>query len=412
MRDGYPLQKYRGDKLARNIVVSHLNEKPIERQPAEMVERKGIGHPDSIADGIAENMSRALSKMYLERYERILHHNTDETQIVGGQSQPKFGGGNVLEPVYILLVGRAVTTVEGERLPYRSTALKSAYKYLKENFRHLDVEEDITLDCKIGQGSVDLRSVYDTQKHLANDTSFGVGYAPLSETERLVLETERYMNGKLKYDMPALGEDVKVMGARIEDKIKLTVAVAMVDRFVNDTDEYKNIKEELYTKLMDHGKKITDRDFEIYINTADDYDKGIYYLTVTGLSMENGDDGSVGRGNRVNGLITPYRPMSMEAAAGKNPVTHVGKLYNILSMKIAEDIVESAGGDIAEARVRLLSQIGHPIDQPLLASTELIMADGVPFEKVKAEAESIVDSWLSRISELTMMIVDGKVSVF
>jgi S-adenosylmethionine synthetase len=404
--------KYRGDTLARNIVVSQLNERPIEKQPAEMVERKGIGHPDSIADGIAENMSRTLSKMYLERYGRILHHNTDETQIVGGQSQPKFGGGNVLEPVYILLVGRAVTTVNGERLPYRSTALKSAYKYLKENFQHLDVEEDITLDCKIGQGSVDLRSVYDTQRYLANDTSFGVGYAPYSETEKLVLETERYMNGKLKYDMPALGEDVKVMGARIGEKIKLTVAVAMVDRYVDDADAYINIKEELYNKLMDHGKKVTERDFEIDINTADDYEKGIYYLTVTGLSMENGDDGSVGRGNRVNGLITPYRPMSMEAAAGKNPVTHVGKLYNILSMKIAEDIVKAGEGDIAEARVRILSQIGHPIDQPLLASTEIIMEDGSSFEKVKGEAESIVDSWLSRISELTQMIVNGEINVF
>ena len=412
MKVGYHGQIIEVISLSRNIVVSQLNERPIEKQPAEMVERKGIGHPDSIADGIAENMSRTLSKMYIERYGRILHHNTDETQIVGGQSQPKFGGGNVLEPVYILLVGRAVTVVDGERLPYRSTALKSAYTYLKENFRHLDVEEDITLDCKIGQGSVDLRGVYDTQRHLANDTSFGVGYAPYSETEKLVLETERYMNGKLKYDMPALGEDVKVMGARIGDKIKLTVAVAMVDRYVNDPDEYKNIKEELYNKLMDYGVKVTDRDFEIDINTADDYEKGIYYLTVTGLSMENGDDGSVGRGNRVNGLITPYRPMSMEAAAGKNPVTHVGKLYNILSMKIAEDIVKAGGGDIAEARVRILSQIGHPIDNPLLASTELIMADGSSFEKVKSEAEGIVDSWLSRISELTQMIVNGEVNVF
>ncbi len=412
MRAWYHGQNIEVIPLSRNIVVSQLNERPIEKQPAEMVERKGIGHPDSIADGIAENMSRALSRMYIERYGRILHHNTDETQIVGGQSQPKFGGGNVLEPVYILLVGRAVTTVNGERLPYRSTALKSAYKYLKENFRHLDVEEDITLDCKIGQGSVDLRSVYDTQRHLANDTSFGVGYAPYSETEKLVLETERYMNGKLKHEMPALGEDVKVMGARIGERIKLTVAVAMVDRYVNDADEYKNIKEDLYNRLMDHGKKVTEREFEIDINTADDYEKGIYYLTVTGLSMENGDDGSVGRGNRVNGLITPYRPMSMEAAAGKNPVTHVGKLYNILSMKIAEDIVKEAGGDVVEARVRILSQIGHPIDQPLLASTELIMAEGVPLEKVKGNAEGIVDSWLSRISELTQMIVEGQVSVF
>src|SRR3972149_2001910 len=100
--------------MDRNIFIEELMQVPIEKQGVEFVERKGIGHPDSIADGLAESVSRALCKMYLARYGRILHHNTDEVEVVGGQSAPKFGGGAILEPVYVLLVGRATTEVNGE----------------------------------------------------------------------------------------------------------------------------------------------------------------------------------------------------------------------------------------------------------------------------------------------------------
>ncbi len=398
--------------MSKNIVVSEIKEPPVTKTPTEMVERKGIGHPDSVADGIAESVSRELSRYYLEKYGRIFHHNTDQVEIVGGQSHPKFGGGTILEPVYILLSGRATTMVNGERVPYRTIAVKAAFEEIKRSFPNIDPQEDIMINCRIGQGSVDLRSVYDTRKFLANDTSFGVGYAPFSDTERLVFETERYMNGKLRFRMKGLGEDVKVMGARIKDRISLTVAVAMVDKYIDDADSYSNLKEELKERLMDNGKKITDLDFDIYVNTADIPEQDVYYLTVTGLSMENGDDGSVGRGNRVNGLITPYRPMSMEAAAGKNPVTHVGKLYNLLSMKISQDIMKELGGDVEEARVRILAQIGHPIDEPLLASTDLIMSEGVPVSKVRAEAEGIVNNWLDNIDKITDMLVKGDISVY
>jgi len=150
----------------------------------------------------------------------------------------------------------------------------------------------------------------------------------------------------------------------------------------------------------------------VYLNTADDYSEGIYYNTVTGLSMENGDDGSVGRGNRVNGLITPFRPMSMEAAAGKNPVTHVGKIYNILANVISSEIAEEAGGDVEEIRVRILSQIGKPIDDPQTASIQLIMADGSDCARWYKESKSITNYWLDNIDEITKKIVNGEIAVF
>lgn len=384
----------------------------MEEQQVEIVERKGLGHPDSVADGLAESVSRALCKMYLKRYNRILHHNTDECQVVGGQSAPKFGGGAVLEPIYILLVGRATTEVNGERLPYRTTALDAAHDYLTKNFGNLDVDMDVTLDCKISQGSVDLRSVYETRRMLANDTSFGVSYAPLSETERVALEAERFINGKLKKKLPEVGEDIKVMACRNGDQIRLTIAAAMVSGKIPDKDHYVSAIEQLRSELMDHCTKLTRRELTIDINTADNTETGIFYLTVTGLSMENGDDGSVGRGNRVNGLITPHRPMSLEAAAGKNPVTHVGKLYNILSNIIANEIVELGRGDIVEVHTRILSQIGKPIDQPQAASAQVIYANNVDPSRYQKEIEALIANRLERIGEITPRIVNGEINVF
>lgn len=398
--------------MDKNIFVEQVDHIPVNKQRVELVERKGIGHPDSIADGLSESVSRALSKMYIERYGRILHHNTDETQIVGGQSSPKFGGGVMLDPIYILLVGRATTEVNGERLPFRSTAIRAASEYLRLHFPNLDVGMDVSLDCKIGKGSVDLSAVYETKKLLANDTSFGVGYAPLSETEKVTLETEKYVNGDMKKKLKETGEDVKVMASRVGDKLSLTVACAMVDRYIDDSDHYQSAIADMKSLISDYAVKLTDLDVKVYVNTADNYKDGIYYLTVTGLSMENGDDGSVGRGNRVNGLITPFRPMSMEAAAGKNPVTHVGKLYNILAKIIADEIAAEGRGDIYEARVRILSQIGRPINDPQTASVQLITAKNAKFSKLKSDSERIVDYWLENIGQITGKVVNGEITVF
>lgn len=44
----------------------------------------------------------------------------------------------------------------------------------------------------------------------------------------------------------------------------------------------------------------------------------------------------------IDGLIIPYRPMSVEAAAGKNSRSHVGKLHNVLAYRAARGISSSA----------------------------------------------------------------------
>jgi S-adenosylmethionine synthetase len=398
--------------MARNIKVEELLQTPIEKQRIELVERKGIGHPDSISDGLAEAVSRALCREYINKCGAVLHHNTDETQIVAGRSSPKFGGGEVLQPIYILLVGRATKEFEGVELATESVALQAARKYLKNTLVNMDLERDVIMDCKLGTGSSDLRDVFKRDRiPVANDTSFGVGHAPFSELENIVYNTERQLLTDLKSRMPGIGEDMKVMGLRDGDDITLTICSGMIGRYIDDLDSYINMTEEMKTYTEDLASRYTDRNVNVFVNTADNLNTSCIFLTVTGTSAEMGDDGSVGRGNRCNGLITPNRPMSMEATSGKNPINHIGKIYNLLSTQIARDIVKEVP-EVQDVYIRLLSQIAKPIDQPLVASAQIIPREGESFSKVKAEAEAVIDDWFSNVTKITEMVIKGELNTF
>ena len=412
----------RAKSAAKNIYVEDVREVPAPLRGVEIVERKGIGHPDSVADALAETVSRALCKMYKKEVGTVLHHNTDETQIAAGKSAPRFGGGCIIDPTYILLVGRATTDLTVNKvlkeLPCKPVALKAAREYMRKTFPNIDVDSDIILDAKLGMGSDDLTGVYKTSGVLANDTSFGVGYAPYSVTDKLVLETEELINSKkFKAILPETGQDVKVMGSRVGDTITMTIACAMVDRYINDKSHYASAIEDMYEKVKNNALNIIDKSeqdlkFKLDINTGDNYKNDVYYLTVTGLSQEMGDDGSVGRGNRCNGLITPYRPMSMEATSGKNPITHIGKLYNVMSKLIAEDVAKKVSPEV-EVRVRILSQIGKPVSEPLNCNVQLVSAtENKKIGKWKQEAEQIANEWLDNVDKVTDLIINGKVRTF
>ena len=400
----------------RNIIVEKLNQTPIEELDIELVERKGIGHPDSISDGIAESVSRALCNLYLDELGGVLHHNTDEVQITAGESNPIFGGGEVIKPIDFLLTGRGVSEYEGKKLAVDRVAIEAAKEYLSKNIINLNVETETVVECKIGRGSGDLVDVFKrVGAPSSNDTSFGVGYAPFSEVETIVLATEELLNSRnFKNKYPAVGEDIKVMGLREVNEITLTIACAMVSRYLTDRNEYIAIREELKNIVLDLASKHTDRKVNIFVNTADDdevKDEKGYFLTVTGTSAEMGDDGSVGRGNRANGLITPNRPMSMEATSGKNPINHVGKIYNILSNEIANDIANNVEG-VKQVNVLLLSQIGKPIDEPKAATSQLILEEGYNMDNISKKVESIIDGWLEDISSVTENVVSGKARTF
>ena len=397
----------------RNIHVNRARGPAVEDQSIEIVERKGLGHPDSICDGIAEAVSRALGRTYVDRFGVPLHYNTDETQLAAGRAAPAFGGGEVLEPIYLLVVGRATKQYRGESIPAETIALRTAREYLDEQFPHLDVGSDVVVDVRLGEGSGDLQSVFgdDGDVPMANDTSYGVGHAPLSETERIVSETEQQLNGPYQNDHPEVGQDIKVMGKREGNHIDVTVAAAMIDRYVEGFESYREAVAGLREYVDGLAREYTDREVSVHVNTADDYDEGSIYLTTTGTSAENGDDGSVGRGNRANGLITPNRTMSLEATSGKNPVNHIGKIYNLLSTEIAAAVAEDIDG-VRQIQVRLLSQIGQPIDYPHVADVSVVTADGVALADIHGDIEAIVDAELAGITDITDRVIEGELSTF
>lgn len=337
----------------------------------EMAERKGIGHPDTICDEIAEHISIALSRYYLEHFGAVMHHNVDKALMVGGQSQPVYGGGKVLKPISLIIAGRATRQVGDKVVPVEEIAAETAKKWLNQHIRHLDVSKDVQITAHIRPGSADLVELFNRfgrgEMPLANDTSFGAGYYPLTPLEQTIIGIEELLNHpETKKQLPFIGEDIKVMGVKDGDKNHYTIAAAIVDRYVSDVQDYVSKIKQTETHLRSH---LPLHDAALYINTADDYARESIYLTVTGASAESGDDGQVGRGNRINGLITPYQPMSLEAAAGKNPVSHVGKIYNYFAMNLSRAIVEQGFADAAQ--VFVVSQIGKPIDEPQILHLRL-----------------------------------------
>lgn len=367
---------------------------PVAEQPFEIVERKGLGHPDSICDSVMEAAAVALRREYTERCGRVLHHNLDKALLVAGQSEPAIGGGKVKGPIQITAGDRATNAFGDVRVPVDEIVEAAVRHWFRDSLRFVDEKSHIDFRSEIKPGSVELAGIFDRGVPVANDTSAAVGFAPLSETEATVLEVERYINsGDFKQRFPVAGEDVKVMAVRRGKQMRLTIAIAFVDRFVSTEADYFEQKDAIRGDVTEHVRQRIEHieDVQVDINMLDDPALGQtgMYLTVLGTSAESGDGGEVGRGNAVNGLISLCRPTSNEAAAGKNKACHVGNIYNHLSHMIAAEIVESID-PVRDAYVWLCSQIGRAIDDPWSVSINVSLDPQVAPAEINADVDSIV----------------------
>jgi len=381
-------------------------------QSIEIVERKGLGHPDSICDALAEEFSLELSRFYLDRAGAILHHNVDKALLVAGLTQPRFGGGRVVEPIRIFLAGRATLACAGVETPIGELAERAARRWLGQHLHALDVRRHTVVSSLVRPGSAELVELFDQQeagpRALANDTSCGVGHAPLSEVERVVLAVEQRLNSAETHAAhPALGEDVKVMAVRRGDRVQLTLACAMIDAALRGLSDYAKARELAAELALEAAGRVTSLPVSASVNAGDDLDAGRVYLTVTGTSAESGDDGQAGRGNRVNGLITPGRCMTIESVAGKNPVTHVGKLYNLAASLLAERVVASLPA-VRGAECRMVSRIGHPIDEPEIVEVRLAGADREEDPELAREVEAIARTELEQLPQLAEQLIAGE----
>jgi S-adenosylmethionine synthetase len=333
--------------------------------PFEVVERKGRGHPDTICDLLAEQVSVDLAQHYLKTCGRILHYNVDKALLAGGVSVPRFGGGKIVEPAKFYLGGQAAGALDGQRLDLDGVIEKSITSWLAGNLRFLRLGDNLVWKNEIKQGAAALNGVED--RAVSNDTSVGVGYWPPSDLEAMTLALEEYMNASVFKNLhPETGEDIKVMAVRQGKNVNITLACALVDRFIDRVGDYEAKKAAIQIEAMAFLKETyRHHDFSLVLNALDDPSRGQdgLFLTVTGLSSEGGDSGQVGRGNRVNGLISFLRPQTMEAWAGKNSRTHVGRIYSFAAQALARILTEEMG-EISEATILLVGKIGAPVDRP------------------------------------------------
>jgi len=398
------------------VRVNELHQVPLEEQDLEIVERKGVGHPDHICDAIMNEVSVALSKEYLKQYGHVQHHNIDKGLLAAGEVKRRYGGGEVKRPMLMVFGDRATYDVDGDPIPVDELAVDTAKKWLRNNLRFVDPDRHVRYQVELKKGSAALTDIFKRKGKYygANDTSAAVGYAPLSNTEKIVLQTERYINSPgFKKEFPETGEDVKIMASREEKELTLTVALAFVDKFIENENQYFKRKAEVEEDVNRFVRNRVKFDpANVNINTLDKRGRGMdgIYLTVLGTSADDGDGGQVGRGNRPTGIIPLNRPTCSEAAAGKNPVSHVGKIYNLLTYQIANRVYEKVSG-IKEVYVWLLSQIGRPINDPKVAGVELILDKGVDFGSTSKLATEIVRSELNSINDFTDRLTQGKIPV-
>ena len=381
----------------------------------EVVERKGLGHPDTICDALAESISVQLCRHYLERCGTILHHNVDKILLCGGSARAAFGGGEVLEPLELYLAGRATSEYQGERIPVAEIATETCRAWIRSHLPALDVDRHVKIISRIRPGSGDLIRIYSKgheRTPLSNDTSCGAGFSPLTSLENVVLTVEHALNStETKRAHPAIGHDIKVMGVRQGSRISLTIGCALIGRYLSGIEDYLQAKIAARQVALEAARGKTDLEVDAVVNAADDLEQRGVFLTVTGTSAEAGDDGEVGRGNRTSGLITPYRPMTLEAAAGKNPVSHVGKLYNLAATEIASRAVREVPW-VTEASCVLVSRIGHPIDDPQVIDLRIALESGRESDSVRKLLRDLVETQLRRFPELQTALLEGRVPVY
>ncbi len=380
--------------MRERLSIEALAATPIAARRVELVERKGLGHPDTICDALVEAISQALSRMYLERAGVILHYNVDKAFLVAPR-ESLWGG-----------APRART------FPVKGRARPGVAAWIGRHLPHLRSEQFRTR-VVLAPASTELRAIYEAggREIEANDTSAASGYAPLTPTEQVVFAVERYLNGpEFKAAFPDTGEDVKVFGLRRDGHLSLTVAMPFRCEAVGSEAEYFARKEAVLTTLVERFRA-EPLELDWSLNSLDRPGRGAdgAYLTLTGTSAEDADSGQVGRGNRANGLIAFARPTGSEAAPGKNPVAHPGKLYSVLSHRLAGEIHARCPG-LREVYVHLATRIGEPVDRPW-TGVQLVLTDGVALGDVEHQVQDVVEAELARMPAFRSELVLGQYPV-
>jgi S-adenosylmethionine synthetase len=395
---------------SRALVIEALAQTPVGRRRQEIVERKGIGHPDTICDSVVEAISIALNRMYLDEVGGIPHYNIDKALLIAGQCAKQFGSGELLRPMELIIGDRATFSVGGRALPVEHFAAAAAIRWIAQHLPAVRPNRDVSLRLALAPGSEELSSIYDESGPClaANDSSAASGYAPITPTEQLVLAVERYLNsGEFKAEFPDTGQDVKVLGIRTDDNLAVAVAMPLRCSAIASEAAYFRRKHDIVQALQ---RRFADAPFALdwRLNGLDRPGRGPRgtYLTLTGTSAEDGDSGQVGRGNRANGLIAFSRPGGGEATAGKNPVAHPGKIYSVLSHRLAAR-VHARCPELVEVYVHLATRIGSPVDRPW-TGVQVVVPTGGDVADFEPAIREVIERELACMAEFRAALIRGE----
>lgn len=393
-----------------NLLILPIKDNFPEDLSFEIVERKGIGHPDTLCDAIAEEASRKYSLYCLNTFNGIAHHWFDKVMLIGGDSDITFGSGKLIKPYHVIFAGKAALSVGDTKIPIEEILYNAAAQVLENTLRKFNAVKNLTVDVKISNyvGPGQKRNRYnpelsnliniDDDNKISNDCNICVGFYPFTTLEKIVLELELELtSSQFKHIFPATGYDVKIVGFRRETAIYLQVNIPFIADLIENRDQYLHIIYEIEKYIKQF---VTDK-FNIVLSGVvvnQEKSDGRTYLTVTGSVADTGDVGVVGRGNRTNGLITPMRPMSIEASSGKNPIDHTGKIYNILSNQIAKEIYEKTN----KKNLVILSTVkGNHVNRP---DNIIVKVDCINEEK-NSVIEDIVRNNLQNVVGITKELI-------
>jgi S-adenosylmethionine synthetase len=400
----------------------------------EVVERKGVGHPDTLSDALAEHLSRTYSRYTLDRFGAILRHQFDKVCLMCGRAKVTFGGGEMIEPIRVLVNGRASACLGEEEIPVKPLLLEATREFFRERFPMLDVTRDLRILWEVRSGihtttggifgapgdvssasaaihyrfhPRSLADLPETHRVQSNDTSAAVAWAPFSPLERAVLQVENTLNGQAtKAVWPWIGSDIKIMATRKGEVVSMVAAVPLLSTQTPSADVYFERREmiagrvrELFTEAAPQYQLR-----ELVLNSGDDLRARKLYMNFTGSSIESGDEGMVGRGNRFGGLIAVCRPFTMEGLGGKNPRYHVGKVYSAAAFDIARHLYEKHG---ISSNVYLVNRMAQPLSTPWFAAVET--PDGTVDSGLVSETLQTV---LSDLEKVTRSILAGAYPLF